>query len=605
MNLLKKTLLLFLIATVLCSSFSNAAHASNELPEVSPASQEAQNISVLSEETSFDLIIPEEDQNDTDPSENESENIPEFSDAYTETAPMESEPPILSSNEESISDDKSGQEDELTSSSEITEEISETYQNDAIPLTTDSETEITIIEPYTEIYVNPLYEDLLQPSDLVQPIDTAIATYINEEYLSTPEDAGVQLRTSMLQRQETINIFYQIPADQDISVQDIMEQALIHTKNPAEGDYLRWNMGGYITQIKGYMENNIKYLTLQYTPTYYTTAAQEAELTTDIRQVINQLDLNPKNDYEKICTIYDYICQNVTYDYDNLNDSTYMLKHTAYAALKHHTAVCQGYALLFYRLALEVGINNRIISGTSSSQKHGWNIVHLDNVYYNVDSTWDAPRKQTGRDYAFFLKCDGNFPDHTRDSQYSDNSFYSIYPMGTSDYSLCKTDLSSGAISLSNTSYVYDGTEKKPSVTVRYNAKTLVPDSDYRVLYQNNLNIGKASVTITGIGAYTGTMTAFFDIIRPTEPQPATQGWKIINGKWYYYINGIRQIGWLKLGTTWYYLNSSGAMATGWLKLGNTWYYLNSSGAMATSDTTINGTINQFNSSGAWLGTRS
>lgn len=39
----------------------------------------------------------------------------------------------------------------------------------------------------------------------------------------------------------------------------------------------------------------------------------------------------------------------------------------------------------------------------------------------------------------------------------------------------------------------------------------------------------------------------------------------------------------MKLGKTWYYLNSSGAMAEGWKKIKGTWYYLKpESGAMAT-----------------------
>lgn len=54
---------------------------------------------------------------------------------------------------------------------------------------------------------------------------------------------------------------------------------------------------------------------------------------------------------------------NVKYDYENLDDTDYKLKYTAYAALLNGTAVCQGYANLLYRMALEAGIDARFISG--------------------------------------------------------------------------------------------------------------------------------------------------------------------------------------------------------------------------------------------------
>lgn len=66
--------------------------------------------------------------------------------------------------------------------------------------------------------------------------------------------------------------------------------------------------------------------------------------------------MSGKNDYENTKAIYDYLCQNITYGNDNLNDDTYLLKYTAYAALINKTAVCQGYAVLLYRLLLEEGI---------------------------------------------------------------------------------------------------------------------------------------------------------------------------------------------------------------------------------------------------------
>lgn len=40
-------------------------------------------------------------------------------------------------------------------------------------------------------------------------------------------------------------------------------------------------------------------------------------------------------------------------------------------------------------------------------------------------------------------------------------------------------------------------------------------------------------------------------------------GWRVIGGKYYFYMNYIKQTGWLNLNNTWYYLNQDGSMATG------------------------------------------
>lgn len=73
-------------------------------------------------------------------------------------------------------------------------------------------------------------------------------------------------------------------------------------------------------------------------------------------------------------------------------------------------------------------------------------------------------------------------------------------------------DLSSCTLSLSASSFVYDGTEKKPAVTVKNGSEILVKDTDYEVSYSNNRNAGTASVTVTGKGRTQGTISAKFAI---------------------------------------------------------------------------------------------
>ena len=62
----------------------------------------------------------------------------------------------------------------------------------------------------------------------------------------------------------------------------------------------------------------------------------------------------------------------------------------------------------------------------------------------------------------------------------------------------------------------YNGKEQKPGIQVTYNKKLLNgpddKDPSYSVEYTDNVNAGKATVTITGVGSFSGTKTATFSI---------------------------------------------------------------------------------------------
>ena len=64
------------------------------------------------------------------------------------------------------------------------------------------------------------------------------------------------------------------------------------------------------------------------------------------------------------------------------------------------------------------------------------------------------------------------------------------------------------------TSYEYTGSEIKPKLTVSYNNRTLTEGTDYTVLYEDNTNIGTATVTVTGIDSYKGSVKRTFEITK-------------------------------------------------------------------------------------------
>ena len=127
----------------------------------------------------------------------------------------------------------------------------------------------------------------------------------------------------------------------------------------------------------------------------------------------------------------------------------------------------------------------------------------------------------------------------------------------------------------------YTGSEVTPSLNVKDGSKALIKGTDYTVTYADNINEGTATVTITGMGNYTGTKTATFVIDK--EAEPIKTGWQQEDGKWYLYdMTGTKVTGFAENGGKTYYMNADGVMQTRWVEIENEWYYFNGSGAMMT-----------------------
>jgi hypothetical protein len=77
---------------------------------------------------------------------------------------------------------------------------------------------------------------------------------------------------------------------------------------------------------------------------------------------------------------------------------------------------------------------------------------------------------------------------------------------------LSRISISNASVTLSTSTYAYDGKAKKPGVTVKLNGKTLKNGTDYTVSYSNNTKVGTATVKITGKGNYTGSVSKTYSI---------------------------------------------------------------------------------------------
>ena len=261
-----------------------------------------------------------------------------------------------------------------------------------------------------------------QPADISTPI-----------IYDSAEAAGAALKRSLLQRQAEIAI--RLKSDVQPTRESwwslcrlIYDTAIRHSGAPTEGDYLRYEYGGMNCNGSAAEtgESGVYYYSFRYAPLYFTTLAQEVELTARVSQVLNELAPAGKSDEQKIRAVYQYLCDHVRFEE---GDGT--LAFTAYDALVNGKAVCQGVAVAFYRLCLELGLDTRIV--TSSSLGHAWNIVRADGRrYYAADATWDAGKAPEA--WEFYLKGRLSWREkHTLGDEF-ENGKYADYLFPEEDY---------------------------------------------------------------------------------------------------------------------------------------------------------------------------
>ena len=111
--------------------------------------------------------------------------------------------------------------------------------------------------------------------------------------------------------------------------------------------------------------------------------------------------------FEQEKYVHDALMEMVEYD------GTAAMNQSAYSALVLGRSVCAGYARSFQYLMQQLGVPCYYCTG-SSGEDHAWNIIKLDETYYNVDVTWDDTDPAT---YDYFNKSDNEFAStHVRNS---------------------------------------------------------------------------------------------------------------------------------------------------------------------------------------------
>ena len=198
-------------------------------------------------------------------------------------------------------------------------------------------------------------------------------------------------------------------ADLNKVIEEWMEAAQAETGVPDEGDYIRYQLGGYNYKSTSEQKEDRWFYKVRIEPSYYTFFSEEKEVTAQVRKIRRNFHFWPWTSRAvKAGVIYDYLCKNVRYDKVHRKNPYYHKRSTAYGALVQKTATCQGYCTAMYRLLQEEKIPCRIVTGTAGDEAlHAWLIVELDGLWYLLDPTWDAGQEE----YRYLLKGTDAFAD--------------------------------------------------------------------------------------------------------------------------------------------------------------------------------------------------
>ena len=242
--------------------------------------------------------------------------------------------------------------------------------------------------------------------------------FANPTYVSYDQMVRT-IRAAMVNRLDSVRVYYEYPeviSDNTAFYQvarSIFNDVIAHTGVGNEGDYLRWQYGGYGVGggVQGKTSTTTKFC-FDFHFTYYTTAEEEAQVTARVNNML--ANVTGSTPAERIKSIYDMVTSSVTYGMcSHSNNHPY----TAYGAGCEHVSVCQGISNLMYRLLNDAGFSARFI-GSIPSQCHAWNIVAIDGIYYYLDATWDLGIDSSR--YSYFLKGSSNFgKNHTDGSEYA------------------------------------------------------------------------------------------------------------------------------------------------------------------------------------------
>ena len=210
-------------------------------------------------------------------------------------------------------------------------------------------------------------------------------------YYQMLDEKGKHLYRQIYANANAVNAAFQPIESVEVSaIKDIIEA--VYNDHPE----LFWLNTAFTCK---YDSNNIcAEIDLEFNDTAKDLSTSLETFSNEASKILWQVEHLPGN-YDKEKAVHDLLIESI--DYDKSAD----MNQSAYSALVEKKTVCAGYARAMQYLLQRLGIPCYYCTGYAG-EDHAWNIVQLDDGYYNVDVTWDDT---PGGEYDYFNRSDEDF----------------------------------------------------------------------------------------------------------------------------------------------------------------------------------------------------
>lgn len=249
----------------------------------------------------------------------------------------------------------------------------------------------------TAVFVGKKLIDTRNINTYATETEISIAVPVNKFYYSKLQDNEKDLYVAIHNGISRLE-------NEIVLIQDLDEEVELTSENIGDvlDFYMKDNPGVFYVSSQYTLEQS-KVMHYQIVKLHLTYHYSEADIQSHIAILENKIDeviskriTQGMTDYEKELTLHDYLLENTEYYHCADVKSIPYEKHTAYSALINNSCVCDGFSKAFSLLLDKVNIENIVVSGFVNNTTHSWNLVKLEDEWYNIDVTSNNQTMEDG-----------------------------------------------------------------------------------------------------------------------------------------------------------------------------------------------------------------